>query len=85
MFIIEAHYIFYELHSESLCIMRNEFGLPSVLNLIFMSALSTLKRLVELKRLVDSVCLLSTLCVVHVTSRRSPRLYRYQVLTERYV
>ena len=51
MFIIEAHYISYEVHYDSLCIMRNEFGLPSVLNLIFMVVLSTLKSL------VGSVCL----------------------------
>jgi hypothetical protein len=79
MFIIEVHYISYEVHYDSLCIMRNEFGLPSVLNLIFMVVLSTLKSL------VGSVDLWSTLCVVHVSSCHCPRLYRYQVLTDRYV
>jgi len=51
MFIIEAHHIFYEVHSETLCIMQIKLSPPSLLSLIFMSDLSTLKSF------VGSVCL----------------------------
>jgi hypothetical protein len=78
MFIIEAHYISYEVHSEFLRIMQIKLCPPSVLRLIFMSALTTLKSF------IGSVCFWSTLRVVHVTSSHCPPLYSYQVLTARY-